>query len=34
VHPNVLANQLNVRETNEVHRLKRLEPFDLIAEPR
>jgi hypothetical protein len=34
VHPNVLATQLNVREVNEVRRLKRLEPSDLIAEPR
>jgi hypothetical protein len=33
-NPNVLANQLNVHEVNEVRRLKRLEPSDLIPEPR
>jgi hypothetical protein len=34
VHSNVLATELNVREVNEVRRLKRLEPSDLIAKPR
>lgn len=31
VHPNVLANKLNVREVNEVRRLKRLLPLDLTT---
>ncbi|KAF7286364.1 hypothetical protein GWI33_005660 [Rhynchophorus ferrugineus] len=32
VHPNVLANQLNMRRDTEVRRLKRLTPPDLITE--